>query len=82
MAKTKLSALSLKALEMLKDKSMTASDLKDLGLNELNSAHLTALTNRGLISADKVEVEVATVVKRKVNKYTVTDKGMNFTDSE
>jgi hypothetical protein len=82
MAKTKLSAVSLQALEVLKGKSLTASDLKDLGLNELNSAHLTALANRGLITADKVEVEVQTVVKRKVNKYTVTDKGMSFTESE
>jgi hypothetical protein len=82
MAKTKLSALSLQALEMLKGKSMTASELKDLGLNDINSAHLTALANRGLISADKVEVEVQTIVKRKVNKYTVTDKGVNFTESE
>ncbi len=82
MAKTKLSALSLQALEMLKGKSMTASELKDLGLNDVNSAHLTALANRGLISADKVEVEVQTIVKRKVNKYTVTDKGVNFTESE
>ena len=82
MAKTKLSALSLEALRLLKDASMTASDLKDLGLNDINSAHLTALTNRGLISADKVEVEVPTVVKRKVNRYTITDKGMNFTESE
>jgi len=82
MAKNKLSALSLQALEMLKGKSMTASELKDLGLNDINSAHLTALANRGLISADKVEVEVQTIVKRKVNKYTVTDKGVNFTESE
>lgn len=82
MAKTKLSTVSIQALEVLKNQSLTASELKDLGLNELNSAHLTALANRGLIVADKVEVEVQTVVKRKVNKYTVTDKGMSFTESE
>lgn len=72
-----LSPKSLEVLEVLKglDQAVT---MNDLNLDGLNSAHLTALVNRGLIVADKVVVEVATVAKRKVNAYTLTDKGMAF----
>jgi DNA-binding PadR family transcriptional regulator len=38
--------------------------------------------NRGLATTDKVEVEVPTVVKRKVNIYTITEKGIDFKESE
>lgn len=72
-----LSPKSLEVLEVLKglDQAVT---MNDLNLDGLNSAHLTALVNRGLVVADKVVVEVATVAKRKVNAYTLTDKGMAF----
>lgn len=72
-----LSPKSLEVLEVLKglDGAVT---MNDLNLDGLNSAHLTALVNRGLVVADKVVVEVPTIAKRKVNAYTLTDKGMAF----
>lgn len=70
-----LSPKSLQALKILKEGTFTMSDLVEKGLDGLNSAHLTALVNRGLITAEKVVVEVPTVVKRKVNAYTLTEKG-------
>lgn len=73
-----LSQMSLQALELLAKGGATANELKDLGLQDLNSAHLTALVNRGLVEAEKVVVEVPTVVKRKVNKYRLTEKGSQF----
>ena len=77
MANKVLSPKSLEVLEILKG-SNEAVTMSDLNLEGLNSAHLTALVNRGLVTADKVIVEVPTVVKRKVNAYTLTDKGMAF----
>lgn len=77
MANKVLSPKSLEVLEILKG-SNQAITMSELNLDGLNSAHLTALVNRGLITADKVVVEVPTVVKRKVNAYTLTDKGMAF----
>ena len=75
----KVSEGALKALEALKTAgTATAKDLKDAGLEGLNSAHLVALVNRGLVESTDVEVEVVTVVKRKVKAYTVTEKGMTF----
>jgi DNA-binding PadR family transcriptional regulator len=73
-----LSSMSLKALEFLQEGEFTANELKDKGLENLNSAHLTALVNRGLIESEKVVVEVPTIVKRKVNQYRLTEKGANF----
>jgi hypothetical protein len=72
-----LSPKSLQALEILKgaDKQMIMSEFEIEGLN---SANLTALVNRGLIEANQVIVEVPTIVKRKVNAYTLTDKGKEF----
>jgi DNA-binding PadR family transcriptional regulator len=52
--------------------------MSDMGIEGLNSANLTALVNRGLVSAEQVIVEVPTIVKRKVNAYTITDKGLTF----
>lgn len=74
----KLSEGALKALEAIKTagKSVTASELKELGLEGLNSAHLKALENRGLVTAVEVEKEIVAVVKRKVKEYTVTEKGL------
>jgi predicted ArsR family transcriptional regulator len=73
-----LSSMSLKALQILSEGEFTANELKAEGLEGLNSAHLTALVNRGFIESEKVVVEVPTVVKRKVNKYRLTEKGANF----
>lgn len=76
MANKPLSSMSLKALEILQGGEYTANEMKeDGGLESLNSAHLTALVNRGLITSEKITVEVPTVVKRKVNRYRITDKG-------
>ena len=74
----KLSEGALKTLEAIKTagKSITAYELKALGLEGLNSAHLKALENRGLVTAVEVEKEVVTVVKRKVKEYTITEKGL------
>lgn len=74
----KLSEGSLKALEMLKGGTNTAQGLKELGFEGLNSAHLKALENRGLVTAVEVEKEVVTVVRRKVKEYTITDDGMTY----
>ena len=74
----KLSEGALKTLEAIKTagKSVTAHELKELGLEGLNSAHLKALENRGLVTAVEVEKEIVTVVKRKVKEYTITEKGL------
>jgi hypothetical protein len=73
----KLSDGSLKALEMIKKGVSTAQEMKDKGF-EVNSSHLTALVNRGLVVANTVEKEMQVVVKRKVNEYTLSDKGKSF----
>ena len=79
----KISDGALKALEALKAVgTATAKDLKDGGLDKLNSAHLTALVNRGLVEATDTVVEVLTVVKRKVKAYTITEKGKTFDNKE
>lgn len=72
-----LSPKSLEVLQVLKgvESPMTMNDLQ---VENLNSAHLTALVNRGLVVAEKVVVEVPTTVKRKVNAYTLTEKGQNY----
>lgn len=74
MANKKVAPLSPKAkevLEVLKEKgSMTMQELTEHGVKDLNSSHLTALVNRGFISAEKVEKETVRVVKTKVNEYT------------
>ena len=72
-----LSAETMKALEMLKvEKSATAKKLKDLGFENVNSSHLKALENRGLVVSKDVEIEVVVVQKRKVKEYTITEKGL------
>ena len=72
-----LSEKSLLALQALKGAN-EPTVMAELGVEGLNSANLTALVNRGLVEAVQVVVEVPTVVKRKVNAYTLTDKGANF----
>ena len=70
---TKLSKASKQAFEVLKEKgSMTFKQLRD-EIDGLNPAHLTALTNRALVDAVKVEVEEIQTVKRKVNQYSVSE---------
>ena len=78
MAKKDLLSLeAIKALEMLKvEKSATAKKLKDLGFENVNSSHLKALENRGLVESKDVEIEVVVVQKRKVKEYTITEKGL------
>jgi hypothetical protein len=78
----KLSEGSMKALKMLKSGSATANELKGQGFEDLNSAHLTALVNRGLAIAEDIEQDVQVVVKRKVKKYTLTDKGLDHKEGE
>jgi hypothetical protein len=78
MANKPLSPKSLEILKALESGTFTMADLKDQGIADLNSANFTALVNRGLIASEQIVVEVPTVVKRKVNAYTLTDKGANF----
>lgn len=73
--KPELSAGALRALEMLKEFGpLTIAQMKAKGFAEANSAHLVALKKRGLIEGDEIEVEVPTVVKRKVQLYKFIDK--------
>ena len=69
-----LSPVAKEVLEVLKSagKSMTLAEIKEVMPNA-NSAHLTALKNRGLVGAEQVEKEVVTVAKRKVNEYAVLE---------
>jgi len=73
---TKLSEGALKALEILKssESGLTIAEIKEKGFEDVNSSHLTALKNRGIVDTMEVEREVVTVVKRKVNVYTLTGK--------
>jgi hypothetical protein len=72
-----LSPKSVEVLEVLK--SATAPIImSEMNIEGLNSANLTALVNRGLVVAESVVVEVPTIVKRKVNAYTITEKGLTF----
>lgn len=73
-----LSAKSLEILDALREGTFTMAQLVERGVVDVNSAQFTALVNRGLVSAEKITVEVPTVVKRKVNAYSITDKGKEF----
>ena len=79
-----LSAGALEVLEVLKgsEPEITFAELKEGGLDGLNSAHLTALVRRGLVSAEMKQKEFTQVVKRKVNVYTITEKGLAEPESE
>jgi hypothetical protein len=72
-----LSPKSIEVLEILKSVS-APTIMSEMGIEGLNSANLTALVNRGLVVAEQVVVEVPTIVKRKVNAYSITDKGLTF----
>ena len=75
--KKPLSQHSQKALSFLKGQT-EPTIMASIEVEGLNSAHLTALKNRGLVETVQVEIEVPTVVKRKVNAYTLTAKGHEF----
>jgi DNA-binding transcriptional ArsR family regulator len=71
----KVNPLSPKATEILDflksaTEPMTLAEIKEK-VEGANSAHLTALRTRGLISTDEVEKEVVRVVKSKVLTYAV-----------
>lgn len=73
--KPELSVVALEILEMLKSNKsgLTVANIKANGI-DANSAHLVALKKRGLIDSEEVEIEVPTVVKRKVQLYRFIDK--------
>lgn len=69
----KLSVGAEQALATLKEHGpMTLAEMKEI-LPDVNSSHLTALRNRGLVESEQVEIEIETVVKRKVNSYTAVE---------
>lgn len=75
---TKLSVGSLTALDHLKDGAKTAQDIKARGF-AVNPAHLTALVNHGMATAEKVQLVCECCgAKRKVNAYKVTEKGQTY----
>lgn len=82
MAKTlpELSEGATAAYNLLKDypDGLTIAAMKGLGLNA-NASHLTALKRRGLVDSIEVEIEVPTVVKRKVQLYTAKESEQYMT---
>ena len=84
MAKQKaLSAGALQALEILKEQgSMTLAEMKEKGFEKVNSSHLTALKNRGLVSTESIEKEITTVAKRTVNVYSFVETETAETEGE
>lgn len=64
------------ALALLKEhkEGLTIAKMKELGFENANSSHLVALKKRGLIVSDETEIEVQTVVKRKVQLYKFVEK--------
>lgn len=86
MAKSKgLSAISMQALEYLQEaKFATIQEMKQFNHFEgLNSAHLTALRNRELVESETVKLVCDCCgASRKVLKYTITEKGMEYGSNE
>ena len=75
---SKLSDGAKRALEMVKDGCKTANEMKAKGF-DVNSAHLTVLVNRGLVTSKDVFLVCETCGhKRKVKSYEITEKGTNF----
>lgn len=60
-------------LMVAENRPLTLADVRDLGIDNANSAHFTALRNRGLITADDIEKEVTTVAIRKVKLYALAE---------
>lgn len=52
---------------------LTLAEVRELGIDNANSAHFTALRNRGLITAEDVEKEVVEVKTRTVKIYSLAD---------
>jgi hypothetical protein len=76
--KSKLSQGALDCLALVRDGFKTVADMKEDG-HAVNSAYLTALVNRELVSAKQVTLECACCGhKRKVNSYELTEKGVNY----
>lgn len=77
-----LSAESERALKMLKEKGeLTIADMKELGFDNVNSSHLTALKNRGLVQSEQVEKLVVSTVKRKVQLYKAVEVAETETET-
>lgn len=86
MSKTKkvrpLSQGALDALGVLQNiKVGTIIDIKNNGLENVNSSQLTALETRGLVKSELKEIEVVQVVRRTVKEYTITDSGLETNTS-
>lgn len=66
---TPLSETATKVLEFVRENpETTMADIKK-EIPNANPAHLNALRNRGLVSAEKIEKEVLVTTKRKVLSY-------------
>lgn len=55
--------------------SETIANMKDRGV-AANPSQLKALENRGFVSVERITVEVPTIVKREIGRYTITDAGL------
>lgn len=60
-------------LMVKENRPLTLAEVRELGIDGANSAHFTALKNRGLIASTDVEKEVVTVTVRTVKLYSVAD---------
>lgn len=58
-------------LMVAEGRPLTLVEVRELGIENANSAHFTALRNRNLIVADDIEKEVVTVAKRTVKLYSL-----------
>jgi DNA-binding transcriptional ArsR family regulator len=69
--KTPELSVTAKAILDLISKSRNPLSLDEIkkAIPDANSSHLTALRNRGLVSAEKVEKEVTVTATREVNVY-------------
>lgn len=80
-----LSPVAQEVYEALKGagRPVTLAEIKEI-VSGANSAHLTALKTRGLVSAEQVEKETVRVVKSKVNVYFIEsdDSENDETDTE
>lgn len=68
--KLSVEAQGLYDLMVKEGRALTLAEVKELGY-PVNSSHFTALKNRGMINADKIEREYVTVTKRAVNVYSL-----------
>lgn len=74
----KLSKGSVRALEMLKEGHDMAFKMKEHGFG-VNGSHLASLVRNELAVATDVQLECSCCgAKRKVKRYTLTEKGQAF----